>query len=611
MPQRGAAMYKNLHYKIILIFVIFTITLMTAIGAILISSAYNYYNNTFIDQMESAFDPEDTLYGELVSAFEENEWYRLQRELLSSYGSVLGINKYRNYYILDMNGNFLDGSDARLGAELELTANIISAMAGETGSVKQLWTDYIDYALPLTNGERSCIVYIRDSQEEARSFAVMIFQITVQALFIGLAVAVILSFFLAKAITSPIQSLTQGAQKIAKGEFESEIRIHSGDEIGTLTDAFNHMKDVLKNTLDEITGERQKFETLFLYLNDAVLAFDSAGKLIHINKTARELFQFYEEADSAEGRKFHFSTMIKLLQVDYKEVSERYKENRNYCMHDIMFGGKALDVTFAEFRYIEGNEEKTGIMCVIHDITSRYELDKSRREFVADVSHELRTPLTSIKGAVETVLEYPSLDPELRDNFLHMAVEECDRMTRIVADLLVLSRLDNKKISWKIETFSPVAFLDHLYDVMSVEANRHSHTFTRKYPENMPEITGDREKLQQVLINILSNAIKYTPDGGHIDLSAAPAAGGIAVRVSDNGIGIPPEDVPRLFERFYRVEKARTSDAGGTGLGLAIAKEIIDAHGGEIRVESEPGHGTSVFVLLPYQTALEKDMPDS
>ncbi len=600
-------MYKNLHYKIILIFVIFTITLMTAIGAILIGSAYDFYNNDFIDEMESAFDPEGTLYGELLSAFGEGEWYRLQREILSSYSSTLGISKYRNYFILDENGNFLDGSDARLGEQLERTDNIISAMAGNTGSGKQLWTDYIDYAVPISDGENTCIIYIRDSQEEARSFAMMIFQITVQALFIGLAVAVVLSFFLAKAITAPIQSLTKGAQKIARGEFENEIRIHSSDEIGTLTNAFNNMKDVLKNTLDEVTGERQKFETLFMYLNDAVLAFDSSGKLIHINKTARELFRYYEDTDSPEGKRFNFSTMIKLLAIDYKEVSERYKENRNYCMRDIMFAGKALDVTFAEFRYIEGNEEKNGIMCVIHDITSRYELDRSRREFVADVSHELRTPLTSIKGAVETVLEYPSLDPELRDNFLHMAVEECDRMTRIVADLLVLSRLDNKKISWKIETFSPVAFLDHLYDVMCVEAKNRSHTFTKRYPKKMPDITGDREKLQQVLLNILSNAMKYTPDGGHIDLSAAPAAGGVAVCVTDNGIGIPPEDVPRLFERFYRVEKARTSDAGGTGLGLAIAKEIIDAHGGEIRVESEPGHGTRVYVLLPYQTALEHE----
>lgn len=601
-------MYKNLHYKIILIFVIFTITLMSAIGSILISNAYNFYNDSFLDGMNAAFDPEGTLHGELVNAMNDERFAEKQKEILRSYSSQLGISKYRNYYILDMNGNFLDGSDAWLGAELEKTANIISAMTGENGTEKKFWTDYIDYAVYIEgeNGAES-IVYVKDSQNEARSFAFVVFQITIQALFIGLAVAILLSFFLSKAITAPVQNLTQGVQKVARGEFENEIVAKSADEIGTLTVAFNHMKDVLKTTLDDITGERQKFETLFMFLNDAVLAFDSGGKLIHINNTAKTLFHTDNEGVYMGQSKLSFSKMVKALRIDYKEVSSKYQETRNHVVRDVIYDGKALDITFAEFRYIEKNEEVSGIMCVIHDITSRYELDKSRREFVADVSHELRTPLTSIKGAVETVLEYPTLDTEIRDNFLSMAVEECDRMTRIVSDLLVLSRLDNHKTAWKIESFSPNAFLDHLYDVMSVEAKNRTHTFTREYPENMRELTGDKEKLQQVMINILSNAMKYTADGGTISLSARPLARGVEVAVSDNGMGIPETDMPRLFERFYRVEKARTSDAGGTGLGLAIAKEILDAHGGEIRVESEYGKGTKVFVLLPYQTILKND----
>ncbi len=599
-------MYKNLHYKIILIFVIFTITLMVAIGAILISSANSFYNNDFFEQMDTVFDPNGSLYNDLLNALDAYESTERQKEILRSYSSQLGINKSRNYYILDGNGEYLDGSDARLGAELEKTPNLISAMAGGQGTEKQFQTDYIDYAIYLSGAEGDCIIYVKDLQTEAKTFSVMIFEIIAQAFFIGLAVAVLLSFFLSRAITAPIQSLTEGAQKIARGEFESEIRIRSDDEIGILTESFNNMRDVLKNTLDEITGERQKFETLFMYLNDGVLAFDNSGKLIHINKTACSLFHLNPDGATELGERLGFSQMIKSLDIDYEEISDKYKESRNYAVHDIIFGEKALDITFAEFRYIERNREKKGTMCVIHDNTSRYELDKSRREFVADVSHELRTPLTGIKGAVETVLEYPTLDTEIRDSFLQMAVEECDRMTRIVSDLLVLSRLDNKRTAWKIETFSASSFLDHLYDVMSVEAKNRSHTFTKKYPADMPELTGDKEKLQQVLINILSNAMKYTADGGHIVMEAHSAENGILICVSDNGMGIPEEDLPRLFERFYRVEKARSSDAGGTGLGLAIAKEIIDAHGGEIRVESVSGEGTSVHVLLPYE-ALIKD----
>ena len=599
-------MYKNLHYKIILIFVIFTITLMTAIGALFISSAHSFYNSDFLDQMNTVFDPNGTLYHELQAALDTYESTERQKEILRSYSSQLGINKNRNYYILDENGVYLDGSDARQGAELEKTVNMISAMAGKNGTEKQFWTDYIDYAVYLSGSEADCIIYVKDLQNEAKSFSGMIFQITVQSLFVGLAVAVLLSFFLARAITAPIQSLTEGAQKIAHGEFESEISIHSDDEIGILTNAFNNMKDVLKNTLDEITGERQKFETLFMYLNDGVLAFDNGGNLIHINKTACSLFRLSGDGADAMGERLSFSKMIGLVDLDYEEISGKYKESRNYVERDVIFGEKALDITFAEFRYIEKNKEKKGVMCVIHDNTSRYELDKSRREFVADVSHELRTPLTGIKGAVETVLEYPTLDAEIRDNFLNMAVEECDRMTRIVSDLLVLSRLDNKRTAWKIETFSASAFLDHLYDVMSVEAKNREHIFTRKYLPDMPALTGDKEKLQQVLINILSNAMKYTANGGNILMEAHPSEKGIAICVSDNGMGIPEEDLPRLFERFYRVEKARTSDAGGTGLGLAIAKEIIDAHGGEIHVESVSGEGTRVHVLLPYESILKE-----
>ncbi len=600
-------MYKNLHYKIILIFVVFTITLMTVIGAMLVSGAYSFYNNDFLEDMNGAFDPSGTLCTELSEALSEDNATERQKEILRSYSSQLGISKYRNYYILDKNGTFLDGSDARLGSELDKTANMISAMAGVNGTEKQFWTDYIDYAVSLTDGENGCIIYIKDMQNEARSFTAMVFQIALQALFIGLAVAVLLSFFLAKAITSPIGRLTEGAQKIAHGEFESEIENRSDDEIGVLTMAFNHMKDVLKDTLDEITGERQKFETLFIYLNDAVLAFDNSGRLIHINKTACALFHTDGDGMFSDGTHLTFPKMIKAFDVDYREISDKYKASQNYMVRDVMFDEKALDVNLAEFRYFERNEEKKGIMCVIHDNTSRYELDKSRREFVADISHELRTPLTGIKGALETVIEYPTLDTEIRDNFLHMAVEECDRMTRIVSDLLVLSRLDNKRTAWKIESFSPSKFLDHIYDVMTAEAKNRSHTFIKTYPENMPEITGDREKLQQVLINVVSNAMKYTADGGKIEMAAVPTEKGVAICVSDNGMGIPKEDLPRLFERFYRVEKARSSDAGGSGLGLAIAKEILDAHGGEIRVESAVGKGTNMFIILPYETILKNE----
>lgn len=598
-------MYKNLQFKIVVIFVVFTIAVITSVGGIMLHRTVNFYDDEFMSQMRETFGEGNNLVIELREAFDSEDSYEMQNEILKAYASSIGVDKHRNYYVLDINGNFKEGSDKNLGSELEITPNIVSAMNGEIGAVSGFWSEYIDYAVRVSGNGKSSIIYVKDTQEEVRSFTKMIFIMTIQAMLIALAGALLLSFFLARAITEPIRKLTVGAQKIADGEFSEKIDVKGNDEIGALSETFSNMKDVLKNTLDEISGERQKFETLFLYLKDAVVAFNKEGKLMHINKMAKRLFGFLSPESDDYMKDFNFSSMINVLQINYREVSVKYKENKNYVVNDVMYDGKALDVTFAEFKYAEHGETMRGIMCLIHDVTGRYELDKSRREFVADVSHELRTPLTGIKGAVETVLENPTLDEDTKNNFLEMAIEECDRMTRLVGDLLVLSRLDNKKTSWKIETFDAERFIEHIYDVMSVSAKEREQTLTMKCESDIPDVTADKEKLQQVIINIVSNAVKYTPKGGNVAITAKNANGFFLISVSDNGIGIPQEDLPRIFERFYRVEKSRTSDAGGTGLGLAIAKEIIDAHGGDIKIDSEIGRGTHVDVFIPYKTKLE------
>lgn len=598
-------MYKNLQFKIVVIFVVFTIAVITSVGGIMLHRTVNFYDDEFMSQMRETFGEGSNLVIELREAFDSEDSYEMQNEILKAYASSIGVDKHRNYYVLDINGNFKEGSDKNLGSELEITPNIVSAMNGEIGAVSGFWSEYIDYAVRVSGNGKSSIIYVKDTQEEVRSFTKMIFIMTIQAMLIALACALLLSFFLARAITEPIRKLTVGAQKIADGEFSEKIDVKGNDEIGALSETFSNMKDVLKNTLDEISGERQKFETLFLYLKDAVVAFNKEGKLMHINKMAKRLFGFLSPESDDYMKDFNFSSMINVLQINYREVSVKYKENKNYVVNDVMYDGKALDVTFAEFKYAEHGETMRGIMCLIHDVTGRYELDKSRREFVADVSHELRTPLTGIKGAVETVLENPTLDEDTKNNFLEMAIEECDRMTRLVGDLLVLSRLDNKKTSWKIETFDAERFIEHIYDVMSVSAKERAQTLTMKCESDIPDVTADKEKLQQVIINIVSNAIKYTPKGGNVAITAKNSGEFFLISVSDNGIGIPKDDLPRIFERFYRVEKSRTSDAGGTGLGLAIAKEIIDAHGGDIKIDSEIGRGTHVDVFIPYKTKLE------
>ena len=596
-------MYRGLHFKIILIFVVFTIVLMASLLAVMISSSFNYYNNDFYSQMEQAFADDSELCGELRAALAQDDFAARQKEIIRAYSSTVGIDRYRDYYILDKNGNVLDGSDAESFDSLESTPNMISALAGKKGSAKRWLSGYTDYAVPLSGDGNECIIYVIDTQGEARAFSSMIFSLTWKTALVVMLVAVVLAFFLSKAITAPIRKLTDIAQKISSGNYDENADITSSDEIGTLSDTINNMKTVIKDTIDEKTSEQRKFETLFVYLNDAVVVFDRRGEMLHINKMAKKIFGM----DGGEVTdKFSLASMIKLLGIDYTGVSREYVEKKNAVFRDVILDGKAYDVTFAEFKYT-GDAENKGIMCVIHDNTGRYELDRSRREFVSDVSHELRTPLTAIKGALETIIEYPDLDENIRKNFLDMAVEECDRMTRIVGDLLILSRLDASRTSWQIETFEVSSFLDHLYDVMSVDAKNHGHTLTCEYEPNIPQVTGDREKLQQVLVNIVSNSIKYTADGGKIEIKAKKEEGGALICVADNGMGIPEEDQPRLFERFYRVEKARSSNAGGSGLGLAIAKEIIEAHGGSIWVQSKVGEGTKMYIFVPYVAEMAKN----
>lgn len=571
---------------------ILIVSLMTVVCAFLVRGVLDYYLFEFYDQMKRVFTD-----AEFISEFSsraksgENEL----NDMLAAYKGQLGIDSgTRNYYILDgktgellIDGDKLSGTVS--GQDIEITPNILKALNGEEGYKGSIGEAYMDFAVPIEGGGNSYIVYIKDNKSNVQELNVELFKIILEALLVGLIISVLLSFLLSKTLITPIQSLTRAADRVAAGDFSERIEVTAKDEIGILTQTFNDMANRLKETLEDIENEKNKLSTVFLHMTDGIVAFSRDGELIHYNPTAENMLGV-KLGDSAPGFKEIFGDIVTM-----KEVFSLKRPNVIQVGKD--FGDKSLEISFAPFS--SGNIQR-GILAVIHDVTQQKRADQIRKEFVANVSHELKTPITSIRSYAETLADANgSLPEDTRQSFLGVIVNESDRMTKIVQDLLALSKFDAGEVEIDIKPFDINQSIKNINDMMILDVKKQGLELIVNIEMQLPEIMGDKSRIEQVLINIISNAVRYTPEGGKITISAGTAGSNIWVKVSDTGVGIPKEDIPRLFDRFYRVDKARTRAYGGTGLGLSIAHEIITKHGGSIQVKSELDKGTDFIISLP------------
>ncbi len=573
-------MFRSLHMKLVLILVLLILSVMIVVGTLLINRVSSYFLDDFSSQMEEVFT--QRFLSELSAACGDEDAPGQLQNIIAAYSGPLGIDTNRDFFILsDNSGEYLAGSNDQKGVNLEITPNIIRALNGEVGKNLSPSSDYMDIAIPIAGEDGSYILYIKDNKNELSELTWMLFSITIQVVLFGLLFSVLLSFLLSKTMTTPIENITKSASRLASGEFDSRLEVQSDDEIGVLTQTFNNMARSLHDAMQDMEAERNKLNTLFLHMTDGVAAFDAGGHILHMNPAAEKMLDMT------------FSPALTFSQV-FHEVERPASEETvtvDYAVQD-----RSYQVFFAA---LNTPGEPQGTMAVIHDVTEQHQLEETRREFVANVSHELRTPLTSIKSYTETLLETEDLPPELRSKFLTVVNNEADRMARIVKDLLTLSRLDNGRLDMNFMRFPVDRLMNSVYDAMLFEAQNHRHELKLELDDGLPEIDGDRDRIEQVVVNIVANAVKYTPDGGRIVMAARNVKDGVEIAVTDNGTGIPKEDLPRLFERFYRVDKARSRERGGTGLGLAIAQEIVRYHNGTIRVESKLGVGTRMTVFLP------------
>ena len=580
-------MFRSLHMKLVMIMLLLVTSLMAVVGAFLMTSVTNFYIDDFYEQMSEVFGESNAAFVSSLreEAAQEDGAARLQT-MLEAYSGTLSIDsRNRNYYILDGRSGEVLASSNEDGQLLEQTENILTARNGEVGDHSDLAASYMDVAIPISGGDNSFIIYIRDSRTTVSSLNSELLFIILQALLVGLLVSVLLSFLLAKTMIDPIEKLTEGAERIATGDFDETLAVESTDEIGVLTTTFNDMASVLHSTLEAVENERNKLDTLFLHMSDGVVAYDGSGALIHCNPAACELLARPAE-ECVYGELFEsvcpFSRVIAMQRSDYVEG-------------ELTVGGRSVELYFAPF----SDEESGGVLIVLHDVTEHRRTEERRKEFVANVSHELRTPLTNIRSYAETIRDAGGeLPRELENSFLDIVINESDRMTHIVQDLLTLSRLDSGRSEMNMARFDFGAAIDSVLRSIELEARRHGHELTHEY-QDLPMIMGDRGRIEQVMLNVLGNAVKYTPDGGHILVTAGSEGETVWMEVADDGIGIPEADRSRIFERFYRVDKARSRESGGTGLGLSIATEIVQRHHGTLSLVDRPGPGTTVRLVLP------------
>ena len=406
-------------------------------------------------------------------------------------------------------------------------------------------------------------------------------------------ISILIGMYVVKSLVSPMKKLIKSAEKIASGEnikIEDNIQnIGNASDVGDLENAFSIVTNELNQKLNEVNRQKRQIETILLHMTDGIIAFKMDGSIIHINPAAKTLLDLKDKDNT-------FDKIFKKLDIDINIEKIVYLENWTSSEQRKNVGNKYVNILFAPFQ--DENDRPAGVIALIQDITEHVKLDNMRKEFVADVSHELKTPITSIMGYSDTLLE-GEFDEETRKKFLNVISSEARRMARLVTDLLTLSRYDNKKVNQETTTFDLGELVKKCQEKLKFEIEKKGHNVECFVTASVPPVVADKDGIERVVLNILSNAIKYTPDNGVIKVYVGFVYNDAYIKIIDNGIGIPEEDMDRIFERFYRVDKARSRELGGTGLGLSIAKEILDKNKGSIDIKSKVGKGTEVVIRIP------------
>lgn len=592
-------MFKSIRWRFVLIYFLLVFLAMSIVGLFIISQLEKIQLNMSSKNMD-AF-----IRSILASStpLQEDNWREHVEEIQNSINDGIQVGYNENVYIilndekktviagsveeaigqsaynLNMINNYIltksiDGNPEEIvppGQEDE-PINISKHMSfpvNENGNIKGF--------IYLTNN----IGYIYETVDQSK-------KIMTQATIIALSLTVILGLILSTTITGPIKDLTVKAKKMSQGDFDQKVDVKSNDEIGQLGKMFNFLIVELKKSMSNLHQEKSKMETTFKYMADGVLTVDINGNIIHANPVSREIISLEKEEEK-------YDVVISKIKSD---MSLQDIENNNFHGTDILErNGETYKIDYAPF--MDNQNEIGGVILVFKNVTEQYKIEKMQKEFVANVSHELKTPITTIKSYAETLIDGAIEETSIAKEFLSVINSESDRMSRLVSDLLKLSRMDYEQTNWTKEKLNVNEMVKDVCMKLRILAkNKNIKMHIEQIPEEF-NILFDRDGFEQIMLNIAGNAVKYTPKQGNIWISAIKKNEDVVISIKDDGIGIPKEDQSRIFDRFYRVDKARTREMGGTGLGLSIAKQIAEAHDSTIIVNSEIKKGTEIKIIIP------------
>mgnify|MGYP003897850797 CR=1 FL=1 len=418
---------------------------------------------------------------------------------------------------------------------------------------------------------------------------------------ISLIFSLLLSYFFSHSLTHPIRKISEAARDLASGNLQRRIEVSTEDELGQLAQDFNYLSSALEKTINNLHQEKRETENILLHMAEGVVATDEEGKITSINPALLKKLEW--EGGSPLG--LPISQLFPQTQIQ-EMFSQALKEGKEEAQE---FQTENGDHLILHLTPLKEGEKIYGAVGVFQDITELRQLEELRRDFLANVSHELRTPLTSIQGFVEAMMDGVISDEELRKKYLEVIHRETLRLSRLIHDLLDLSLMESKKIEWEMGPLSLPPLIDQVLLKLMPQIEDKKIQVKKDFTPQLPLVWGNMDRIEQVFINLLSNALIFSPPESTIEIKVWKEQKEVVISIKDQGEGIPEKDIPHLFERFYRVEKSRSREKGGTGLGLAIAKQIIENHGGKIKVESQPYQGSTFIFTLPLASEADKDSP--